>query len=37
MELEIHNSGLIRNGGEESQKKDFWIEKLNDDDIRTIG
>jgi len=35
--LEIYNSGLIKKGGEESQKKDFWIEKLNDDDIRTIG
>ena len=37
MELEIYNSGLIKKGGEESQKKDSWIEKSNDGDIKIIG
>ena len=37
MELEIYNTGLIKKGGEESQKKDSWIEKSNDGDIKIIG
>jgi len=37
MELKIYNSGLIKNGGEESQEKDSPREKSIVLRIKTIG
>ena len=37
MELEIYNSGLIKNGGEESQNKKLCKEKSKEEEIKFAG